>query len=649
MKLRNEKVINKEYAASDRKKIQPENMRKRQNKKESKSSESYEQTNISESNGNKKSKDQNRFNKKESQRNESEKMDDKKRQNKFLERKRERSNNDSKENERRDNMANITENYGRNKITFIDISESESEDESIIETHEKKKESPEEIRKRTIFVKYYGEKIKESNLYEIFKVYGSISKVKLKSKRAGLVEFKDKNSINRIMNKKKNIYFNGKQLKINSANDIIQEMREKSLNNIKKGLSKQKEKIVEKFIDINENLEEKNISKIEELEKKEKKNERYIDIELGKEKIEGYDNATLTKIVNNLIIKFSEYKEEIKDIKISLNIMDEIDKQKDFYYKTQFNNINKNMRLLLNSYKVLFIRKLANLLLDEIYSNYSEFLIKVGIRQKTIIAVNPKISGIGEIPCYQINLLIDFLRFIWEKCSSAIHINDENFPLQKEIFYEYLRTIKKTSDKIEKTVEPMEINDIIGLIFEKKNENTSNPDKNDMEDSHLIKEIKNKIKFNTPKSNNIKMNNDEDDIFTISLPKPGKIDESNDKINENEIKKIIQENIKEIDISSKIAKLIGLIKMNQEEKKNIKDNIEEINGKYLYNLWKNSFINLKYKKNKEYIKYNPKDKIMSLEQMGLLVCNLLKGITITLFVHDPTNIDKNIEALPKFS
>ena len=615
MKLRNEKVLNKEYAASDRKKIQPENMRKRQNKKESKSSESYEQTNISESNGNKKSKDQNRFNKKESQRNESEKMDDKKRQNKFLERKRERSNNDSKENERRDNMANITENYGRNKITFIDISESESEDESIIETHEKKKESPEEIRKRTIFVKYYGEKIKESNLYEIFKEYGSISKVKLKSKRAGLVEFKDKNSINRIMNKKKNIYFNGKQLKINSANDIIQEMREKSLNNIKKGLSKQKEKIVEKFIDINENLEEKNISKIEELEKKEKKNERYIDIELGKEKIEGYDNATLTKIVNNLIIKFSEYKEELKDIKISLNIMDEIDKQKDFYYKTQFNNINKNMRLLLNSYKVLFIRKLANLLLDEIYSNYSEFLIKVGIRQKTIIAVNPKISGIGEIPCYQINLLIDFLRFIWEKCSSAIHINDENFPLQKEIFYEYLRTIKKTSDKIEKTVEPMEINDIIGLIFEKKNENTSNPDKNDMEDSHLIKEIKNKIKFNTPKSNNIKMNNDEDDIFTISLPKPGKIDESNDKINENEIKKIIQENIKEIDISSKIAKLIGLIKMNQEEKKNIKDNIEEINGEYLYKLWINSFQKLKYKRNKQYKIYNPEKKIMRLEKM----------------------------------
>jgi len=42
--------------------------------------ESYELTNISESNGNKKSKDHKRFNKKENQRNESEKIDDKKRQ-----------------------------------------------------------------------------------------------------------------------------------------------------------------------------------------------------------------------------------------------------------------------------------------------------------------------------------------------------------------------------------------------------------------------------------------------------------------------------------------------------------------------------------------------------------------------------------------
>ena len=204
-------------------------------------------------------------------------------------------------------------------------------------------------------------------------------------------------------------------------------------------------------------MEGKNISKNEELEKKEKKNEKYIDIELGKEEIDVYVNATLTKIVI--------------EIKMSLNIMDEIDKQKDIYYRTKINNVNKNMLLLLNSYKVLFIRKLANLLLSEIYSNYSESLIKV--------TISNDIKEISEIPWYQINLLIDFLRFIWEKCSSAIYINDDNFPLPKEIFYEYLKIIKKN-------------------------------------------------------------------LFSISLSEPEKIDESDDKINENELKKIIQENMKEI-------------------------------------------------------------------------------------------------------
>jgi hypothetical protein len=90
--------------------------------------------------------------------------------------------------------------------------------------------------------------------------------------------------------------------------------------------------------------------------------------------------------------------------------------------------------LLLNSYKVLFIRKLANLLLSEIYSNYSESLIKVTISKKNIIVVKPDIKEINEIPLYQINFLIDFLRFIWEKCSSAIYKNDNNFPLQKKFF-----------------------------------------------------------------------------------------------------------------------------------------------------------------------------------------------------------------------
>ena len=296
------------------------------------------------------------------------------------------------------------------------------------------------------------------------------------------------------------------------------------------------------------------------------------------------------------------------------------------------------------------MRKLANLLLEQIYLNYKDYLIKEKISQKNIIAIHPDIKEVNEIPSYKINMVIDFLRFIWEKCSSAIHINDENFPLQKEIFYEYLKPIIIISDKDKKTLEPMEIYDIIGLIFEIKREKIYIPDKNETKDSHLFNEIKKTIKLNTSESN-IKINNEEEEIFiTIPLSESEKISESNDKINEEEIKKIIQNNMKEIDITSKIEKLIKLIKVNQKGKKNISDNIPEINGKYLYKLWKNSFDTLAYKKNKRYIKYIPKNnKKLSLKKMGLLVCDLLKGIKITLFVNDPTNIDKNIPTISRSS
>ena len=97
-------------------------------------------------------------------------------------------------------MTNLTEEYGRNKITFININENESDDELIIEANEKK-ESIEEIRKRTIIY------LKSSK-------YMILSKVNFKIKNSHLVEFNDKNSIDKIMVKKNKIYFKGKKLKM---------------------------------------------------------------------------------------------------------------------------------------------------------------------------------------------------------------------------------------------------------------------------------------------------------------------------------------------------------------------------------------------------------------------------------------------------
>ena len=59
--------------------------------------------------------------------------------------------------------------------------------------------------------------------------------------------------------------------------------------------------------------------------------------------------------------------------------MNDIDNQKDIYYKTKINGINKKVKLIMNSYKILYMRKLANLLLQKIYKKYSHCLGKTYI------------------------------------------------------------------------------------------------------------------------------------------------------------------------------------------------------------------------------------------------------------------------------
>ena len=46
---------------------------------------------------------------------------------------------------------------------------------------------------------------------------------------------------------------------------------------------------------------------------------------------------------------------EIEDLKISLNIMAQINEQRDIHYKSKIDHINKNMQLILNFYKIPYI------------------------------------------------------------------------------------------------------------------------------------------------------------------------------------------------------------------------------------------------------------------------------------------------------
>ena len=115
-----------------------------------------------------------------------------------------------------------------------------------------------------------------------------------------------------------------------------------------------------------------------------------IDNKITKKK-ETIDNAMEERIYNKKAIKLDNNEKakikaikknnekEIKDLKVLLNIINEIMNQKDIYYKRHFNYVNRNLRMLLNSYKMLYMRKSANISLKEIYKKYKQYLGKAKI------------------------------------------------------------------------------------------------------------------------------------------------------------------------------------------------------------------------------------------------------------------------------
>ena len=60
--------------------------------------------------------------------------------------------------------------------------------------------------------------------------------------------------------------------------------------------------------------------------------------------------------------------------------MAKINNQNEINSKANFNYFNKKIRLLLNAYKIIFMRKLSNLLQFKIYNKYTTVLKKLKIK-----------------------------------------------------------------------------------------------------------------------------------------------------------------------------------------------------------------------------------------------------------------------------
>ena len=594
--------------------------------KRTKKGESLEQTGISEGFENqKKNEDLSRANRPESRNNTPTKENQ--RQNIFLEQKRRRENPKVKKRKSYDIKERKSEENKKQNINIITLEESDED------------EPEEKEEKKTLFIKsnyYYltTEDIKE--LRNIFKKYGALKTINISSKGFGFVEFYDKNSASTAINNKDKILFKQKKLRIEYAKyKIIKDIYPKP-----KGKNKQKRK--KKEIDIQQQTK-KNA-------KKRKENDIKKNINQGTN-----NNSKDNSRIEELESKFNKLEKEIQDLKISIRVLTEINNQSEIYMNANINYLKKKLRLIINAYKILYMRKLANLILDQLYNKYRDYLekfkVQVGNNNKyNFIAVKSDIKAVNDIDSIQINLIIDFLRYIWDKGSTIIHINDKNIKIQKEILYFYLGYSEKTIDEKIKTGEMVEIQEIVGLIFEnkeeKKSKNNKKIEKDNNLDNNLINQIKNMIKeenSNKPKNKSSKKKvfqiNDEN---IISLSDSEDFIEQNNQIIEEKLKSIIGGELIKIDLSSQMKMLIKKIKINQEIKEIIEDNVEDINGEFLYNLWKQTFFDDKCKLKKLFTKYNNKESISTLQEMGFYLCELLGGTKIDIFIEDPKNIDKDI-------
>ena len=255
----------------------------------------------------------------------------------------------------------------------------------------------------------------------------------------------------------------------------------------------------------------------------EKKDEKFIDTVMKEGKLDNRDKFTLiAEILRQLIDDFAQQKEEnknsfsqvfnkiaqqkeedktrdkkIDDLNISLNIMSQINKQRDIQYNLKIDKVNKKMQLLINSFRSLFMRKFANLILEQIYLKYAEDLgkgnIQVGKKDHNIIALLPKSKRKYRRDYEQINLIIDFLRFIWKKCSDIIHLQKNNFTLRAELLYEYLKSSGISSDEIN-AKEGIQINKLIGLIFNEQESKKSKRNKSEIKNNPLENAIKKLLK-----------------------------------------------------------------------------------------------------------------------------------------------------------
>ena len=328
------------------------------------------------------------------------------------------------------------------------------------------------------------------------------------------------------------------------------------------------------------------------------------------------ENETIREENKTIREENKTIREENKTIREELNLTD----LNSIIQKQEINLLTIKNNMFLNAYKILYYRKIANIILEVIFTKNAkkfyrtEYIFrhgegdKPGYKNKSFPIIIAK-RNIEHLSANIINLLIDYLMYIKDFTSSFIHIV-KKFPIQIEILFSIFGNVNITKDEnnnyfIDSSIL---INTIFGEDIQlKKNEVTEKEDdiKNEKENIeepkknlNNINEIyeddnskdkigKEKIEANLKegtiegKNNNAKANtngnNSNSSENTNTRNEEREIEENLNIINNNNTIIINEKQIEKKNLINGINNFINIMKEN-EQNFTINDIIEQINN-----------------------------------------------------------------------
>lgn len=327
-------------------------------------------------------------------------------------------------------------------------------------------------------------------------------------------------------------------------------------------------------------------------------------------------NSDIT--IDDKLRKLKEEMEQDFDKKL-INIKQEYDLDRLIDDK-RINILERKSNIFLNSYKVLYLRKIANIILDTILNSHCLELYKTEnmfrdetkpIYKKRLFPIIIAKKDINSIGMNTINLLIDYLMFAKDFSSSVIHIVEKSQSQIEILFDLFGREKIKTNNEVytvsisllintffsknSKVNSKLENSDNLVIIEEKKKEDNAdivNSEVNKLitQNSNIINDIKEK-QGSVLSSENGHSTDDEKtkslQMFSnnINLKSSNEINICTISEEDNEKARVLEKNI----LFKKIDEIIENLKEYYINKKNnilINDVIAQINSLNVDNLLK---------------------------------------------------------------